>query len=377
MNDESKRRAYDLIYPSLQRSKTKSETSQTQTPRPPPTSAPQRETNDEVAQIAALRKAKEDRNARWRITKSALEPSIFELQRSIRILEREIEKLASIEAAERAAEASKNSWGTWILSPLYKKVEESEEEKARKDIERQERRIQKDWKERRLGDHKSELLKKEDQMKEAKDKVNAENLHSDRSIEAIEARKRSREEQQRLQKEREEQQRLAKIRREQAEQQAKIWKEQQEAAAKLWRQQQEQQEKAAQKARIFFAKTQAEAQAAQAARQEVYERLHQNVRNDQHSRFTSSSTGPSFSSACDHGGWWDKVHQRTPCPKCHDMWNYLLECPGCQTRACPKCQSDMRPRFPRHHGRTNQRATRTPRSPSPDRYNYDPADWYD
>lgn len=239
MNDENKRRAYDLIYPSLQRSKAEPETSQTQAPRPPPTSAPRKEANNEAAQIAALRKAKEDRNAKWRITKNALEPSIFELQRSIRILEQEIKNLASIEAAERATEASKNSWGTWILSPLYKKVEESEEEKARKDIERQERRIQKDWKERRLGHQKSELLKKEDQMKEAKNKVDAENLRNDQSIEAIEARKRSREEQERRLKEREEQERMAGIRRAQAEQQARIRKEQQEAAAKLWRQQEE------------------------------------------------------------------------------------------------------------------------------------------
>jgi hypothetical protein len=361
LNDEDKRRAYDLIYPSIQRSKAKPETTYTQTPRPHAASAPRPEANDEVAQIAALRKAKDERNAKWRITKNALESPIFELQRTIRRLEQDIKNLTSIEAAERAAEASKNSWGTWILSPLYKKIEESEEEKARKDRERQERRIQKDMKERRLGSEKSELFKREDQMKEAKNKVDAENLHNDQSIENLEARKRLREERERRLKEWEEQERLAKIRREQAEQQAKVWK-----------QQQEQREKAAQKAREDSMRAQAEARAA-AARQEE---LRRNLRNDLHSRFASSSTGPSYSSACDHGGWWDKVHQRTPCPRCHDVWPYLLQCPGCQTKACPKCQSDMRPRFPRHHGRTSQRTTRRPKSPSPDRYNYD-ADWFD
>jgi len=371
LNDEGKRRAYDLNYPSIKRSKAKPETAQTQTPRPPPTSAPRPEAYKEIAQIAALRKAKDDRNARWKITKNALEPPIFELQRTIRRLEQEIKNIASIEAAERAAEASKNSWGTWILSPLYKKVEESEEEKSRKDRDRQERRIEKDLKERRLSLQKAELLKKEDQMEEAKKSIDAENLRNDQSIEALEARKRSREEHARRQKEREEQERLAKIRREQAEQQARTWKEQQEAQAKIWRQQQEQREKAAQKAREDFLKAQAEAEAARAARQQPYERLYRNTRHDLPPGFTSNSPRPSYTSACDHGGWWDKVHGRTDCPKCHDVWNYLLQCPGCQTKACPKCQSDMRPRFQRHHGRTNRRGAQRPRSPSPYAYDYD------
>ena len=371
MIDEGKRRTYDLIYPSINRSKTRPETAQTQTPRPPPNLGPRSEAYNENAQIAALRKAKEDRNARWKITKTALEPPIFELQRTIRRLEQEIKNLAGIEAAERAAEARKNSWRTWILSPLYKKVEESEEEKSRKDKESQERRIEKDLKERRLDSQKAELLKKEDQMKEAKESIDAENLRNDQSIEVIEARKRYREEQERRQKEREEQERLANIRRAQAEQQARIWKEQQEAQARIWRQQQEQREKSAQKAREEFLKAQAEDEAARAARQQQYERLYRNTRNDPQPRFTSNSTRQTYTSACDHGGWWDKVHKRTDCPKCHDVWNYLLQCPGCQTKACPRCQSDMRPRSQRHHARTNQRGARRPRSPSPYGYDYD------
>lgn len=47
-----------------------------------------------------------------------------------------------------------------MLSPIYKKAEDSEEEKARKDRERQERRIEKDMKERRLGLKKADLKKR-------------------------------------------------------------------------------------------------------------------------------------------------------------------------------------------------------------------------
>ena len=39
--------------------------------------------------------------------------------------------------------AQENSWVTWLLSPLYKKVEDSEEEKERKDRGRQESLLRK------------------------------------------------------------------------------------------------------------------------------------------------------------------------------------------------------------------------------------------
>lgn len=55
---------------------------------------------------------------------NVLDSSIFELKREVRRLEQEITNLESIVAAEAAEEAQKNSWGTWLLSPIYKKVEE-------------------------------------------------------------------------------------------------------------------------------------------------------------------------------------------------------------------------------------------------------------
>lgn len=92
--------------------------------------------------------------------KNAFESLIFELQRDIHRLEQAIDDLNSIVAAEAAEVANKNSWGTWLLLPIYKKAEDSEEEKARKDRKKQERRIEKDMKERRLALKKGDLEKK-------------------------------------------------------------------------------------------------------------------------------------------------------------------------------------------------------------------------
>ena len=264
------------------------------------------------------------------------------------------------------------------MSPLYKQIEVSGEEKARKDRERQERRIERDLKERRLSSQQAELSKKEDQMIEAKKSIDAQNLRDDQSIGTIEARKRSREARERRDREREEQERLAKLRREQEAQEAKArreqqerWRQQQEAQAKIWREQEEQRMRAAAQKAMDLAKAQAEA-----ARQEETARSQRRRRDNLYFNLGGAgSTRQSYTAACDHGGWWDKVRQRTACPKCHDVWTYLLQCPGCQTKACPKCQSDMRPRFQRHQGRTSHRETRRQRSPSP--YHYDPPDWYD
>ena len=59
------------------------------------------------------------------------------------------------------------------------------EEKARKDRERQERRTKKDIKERRLELEKKGLEKMENQLRKAKEEVNAANLSDDGKTEVI------------------------------------------------------------------------------------------------------------------------------------------------------------------------------------------------
>ncbi|KAK1810769.1 hypothetical protein LTR12_014853 [Friedmanniomyces endolithicus] len=339
LKDEGRRQEYNLIYPSITRSRASPQS--TQTPRPPPVSAPHPEALREAARIAVVRKTKEERGARWSVTRHAFEWSIFELQRSIRRVEQDMKNLASTAAAEAAVKARKNSWGTWFLSPLYKQVDESEDEKARKDRGRQERRIEKDLKERRLGLQQAQLREKESLLKQAKEYVDTADLCSDRTIRAIENRTRDREAGERLEKEKVEEERLARI----------------------WKQQQEQREKQAQEAREVLRKQQAEPRAAEFARQEENRRLQKvfvdemerRQRNNVHSSFDHGTTRQAYASACSHDGWWDKVQGRTACPKCYHVWNYLLQCPSCETKACPKCQSELRPRVPRNTTRTSRR----------------------
>ncbi|RDL31996.1 Uncharacterized protein BP5553_09398 [Venustampulla echinocandica] len=370
LKDESKRRAYDSIYPSITRSCPSPQT--TQTPRPSPASTPQSGALSEAAQIAALQRSKQERGARWWTKKNVLDSSIFELQRYIRRLEQEIKNLDSIVAAEAAEEARKNSWGTWLLSPIYKRAEDSEQEKACKDRERQERRIEKDMKERRLELKKADLKKEESLLQKAKEEVDAADLVDNRKMRVIQDRIWARENRERQERERVERERIARIWKQQQEQREKLERE----AAEALRKQQAKEREAAEALR----KQQAEERAAEQKQREEQARKWQKIIDDETKEcreqyahlnipecfFTAEgSTHQASRSTCRHDGWWPKVQGRTACPECYEAWTYLLQCPRCKMKACPRCQGAIRPRMPRNTARTSRRAPPRARTPSP------------
>ncbi|KAK4888652.1 hypothetical protein LTR27_012496 [Elasticomyces elasticus] len=364
LSDISKRRDYDLIYPSITRSHPGG--SRTQAPRPFPASTPQSEAASEAVQIATLQKSKQERAARWQTKKTALVASMRELQRTIASLEQEIKNLDSISAAEAAVEARKNSWGTWLVSPLFKKVEESEEEKARKCVKRQERKMEKDMKERRIESRKADLRREKALYDTAKAEIDAADCCEDAKIQAAQAKGRARDDRERAAKARSESERLAKIYKQQREQQEERERVERERLVKIW-QQQEKQRMEQQRADQAAADQMAKQYAAQRARQEEDSRRRQNIINDEAKRrrdFDSRYGGPQSNlrstygfaqqshgssrkvgrSTCGHDGWWDKVQGRMQCPECSDVWTYLLECPNCAIKACPKCLSSVKGR---------------------------------
>lgn len=397
LKDESKRRAYDLIYPSLRRERPSPHSAHTSRPSPATTSQPK--TLNEAAQIAALQKLKQERSTRWQVQKSTYDLSIFELKRSIRQLEQEIKNLDDISDAEAALEAQKNSWSTWLLSPIYKKPEDTAEEKERKNRKRQERRIEKDIKERRLVSKQVDMKKAEILLSKAKEEFDAANRSDEEKIRVIQARKQTREIWEKLEKENAERERKAKIWKEQEEQRQK---QEREMAEKLRRQREEErrqtaeklrrrqeEERAAEQAkwdeqrrklREFFENAdkewEEEERAAEQERQEEELRRTEETRRTEGARFLQEMIASEArkkqerKSTCRHDRWWPKIVGRKACPECHDVWTYLLQCPGCEMKACPKCQAAVRPKKPRHGGRTHPRAPPRVRTPSPD-YGYD------
>jgi hypothetical protein len=289
---------------------------------------------------------------------------IFELQRLIQRLEQEITNLDTIFAAEAAAEAQKNSWAAWFLSPIYKRAEDSEEEKERKDRARQERRIEKDMKERRLNSNKGDLKTQESLLKIAQDEVDAATRSDDEKIRVIQARIWARENRERRERENRERERRDKERQERERQER-------ERMAEIWKQQQEQWMKREREATEASRKQAEEKRAAEQKRKKPRKFQEQHA----HPYPPEGSAGQGYTSACRHDGWWPKVQGRAACPRCYESWTYLLECPGCMTKACPRCQAAIRPRVPRNAARTNPTFPQRVRTPSPNLDSH--YDWFD
>ncbi|KAI0191636.1 DnaJ domain-containing protein [Astrocystis sublimbata] len=328
LKDESKRRAYDLLYPSIRRSHTNPQTS-----RAPSTSESQPEIPSEASQISKLVKSKLDRQARWWPQRAMFESAISQLKKDIHDLKQQIRNLESIAAAEKEEEAWDQSWSAWLLSPIYNKAQTSEDEKARIDRERQERRIEKDMKERRLHAKISEFEKQKALLKDRQAEINKAGKVDDQHIKVLQDKILYRQALAREAKERAQREEAAKLRKREQEEREKRQREAAEESARKWKQQQEEWER-----RNRELAEQVRIRQAAAGRRRV------DAFDDDDSR------GFSTVGLCVHDGWWAKVQGRTRCPLCSDVWSYLLECPGCDMRACPKCQAIIRPRYTRRRG---------------------------
>jgi hypothetical protein len=124
---------------------------------------------------------------------------------------------------------TKNSWSTWLLSPVYKKAEDSNEEKARKDRARQERMIEKDMKERRLDANKARLKTTETSMRTTRAEIDAADSRDEAIIQNIRHGIWMKESRQRQEKEKAEKDRKAQQMRQQQEQREKREREAAEA----------------------------------------------------------------------------------------------------------------------------------------------------
>lgn len=302
LKNDVKRRAYDL----------KRKTASPQSTQAPYSSSVQTPHSVYLAdRLRDIQRSRNERAAQSRTRQCYLEPQIFELQRRIRRLEQEIANLDSIVMAEVAFEARKNSWKAWFLSPLYQKVDDTEEEQELKDRGRQERRIEKDMKERRLAAERADLERAEMSLAQIKDEAAAADAKETSLILELQR-----------------QIRVSK----QSEELAKQEKERQ--ATELKQRQEREKQRAEQE------KKRKEREAAASKRRAAAEQR----QSEEHRKWQEGSNTQKGSESCQHGGWWPKIQGRASCPTCGDSWTYLLQCPGCEMNACPKCQAGVRPR---------------------------------
>jgi hypothetical protein len=394
LKDESKRRQYDLSRPKFRSKSTTFTPNNTQgyTSSPKPASSDYHDESQAAAAIAAIQKSKYERASRWWKKRAEFDNEIGELKREGQKLRDAIRHFEEITKAEDAEKAAESSWATWLLSPVYKRPIVTEEEKEHKARDRLQRVHAKSFKERDLKKVEEKLKEKEEVYALFRQEFDNANRKDDAAKARIEDRIRSIRTRELLEKMKIEREERERVRREQFEKE-RVEREKRE---KLWREQREKQEREAAKAEherlkqmVEQAKKKAAGTAARKKQEELLNRAGRRATRsgqevDIETFHSSASIFNAAAGGCLHDGWWAKVEGRRACSRCSITYGYLLECPGCQMKACASCQKDLRPlkrnRAGMNSSKTRRHSTKTPYAEysytNDSYYNYEPTyDW--
>ncbi|KAF5871254.1 putative curved dna-binding protein [Botrytis fragariae] len=347
LKDESKRRIYDIKYPSIKKSGTMPQSSSTPQYKPEPqASASASSKLTDAAQIAALQKAKQERAARWSTKKNAFESVISRLQKDIQSLKQSIELLKKNDAVEDMEEAWRNGWGAWLLSPLVKRAVVSEDEKERKDRSRQERKIEMDLKERRIGVKSVELDKEKDLLQTAQREVELADQVDDGKLRMIEDRIKAKERRQADERARVYRERMAEARKKEQEERDREAAEELRKREEEWKIYHEEMMKCKAERQAALEKSRKEEAEQRAAAQKLREERDRqwkididdrNKWNNHYNHYNLSDHDDDFFAAretlhkpldCRHGGWWPKIEGRDDCPQCYESWTPIYDREG-------------------------------------------------
>lgn len=180
MSDETKRQAYDHIYPVLRGFTTPHSSSTSTSPWPEPLS--------DIDQLAALRQSKSDRALQWMATFEIYFARFISLHKRTQQLEAEIRAFDNIIAAEGLIAAQINSQAAYPWSPVYVQANDAGKDKTRRDAFECERAAQRHLKEQQLRNANVDLQDEMNRISKARLQRNAADAADDKKISAIEAR---------------------------------------------------------------------------------------------------------------------------------------------------------------------------------------------
>jgi hypothetical protein len=175
LSDEGRRREYNCMYPAILKARNHAQKPSTGTTnyQKPATSTPKPNAEpqplSEEAQLAKLQESKRDGAVRWAKKKEDFELSISKLKNKAKKVEREI--------ADLSDPVNELAWAYEGLS-MRQQADGSEDNMARREIKRQERKIEIDMKQRRLALLQDRLKMEEKLFQEAR----GENAAADRAL---------------------------------------------------------------------------------------------------------------------------------------------------------------------------------------------------
>ena len=323
ISDPAKRRAYDLRWSGIRdtlRAQQESDRRQ----------AEAAQTEKKRATEARVTEQKEDkaRQERFRsleLVKSRYDNDIFELSRVVRKLVADLKRLQDQDDEDLRKERERNGWWAYLASPIYGKVNETEEQKQARETERLHRLASKSIKGSELNEKQAKLQRLQDALQNVNGKITAEKK-------TVEDEKKKVEDEARARRLRMEQEARNRAMQEMRERMARAQKEQAERAAKEAREAQaaREEQEAQERARM--------AAAAERCRREVEERA-QAMRGAEEAARKARAT----KSACRHDRFWPKVEGRKLCSNCYTVQRrFAFQCPGCRMVACASCRQTLR-----------------------------------
>ena len=288
--------------------------------------------------------------------------NVFEANRRAKRLTVEIARLQGLDDEDLRKEKERNSWMTYLLSPIYGRIQETEEEKQYREVERLQRVASRSIKEKELAREEGQLQRFKDLLKRTNDKIDAENKRKNDERREAEARQRAAEVKKQAEQRATEAKKQAEFEKLQSElkraEQERRWAEmlrrQQEAdqIAREQREQREREEAAAWEALKKVLETERKAKAAKEEEQRHQESFPKPPRYG-----TGHMDNTVRTPSCNHKKFWQRINGAQACSHCHQhQRRFVFQCPDCKMRACANCRQSLRgenKRPGRGAGRTN------------------------
>ena len=341
MSDPAKRRSYDTIWTGIRdRLRAKKESDRREADA---AEAEKKRATEDKAKKQKEDDAQQERLRRLNVTKSRYDSDIFEVSRVVKKLTADLKRLQDQDDEDSRKERERNSWWAYMTSPIYGKVDETEEQKQARESARLHRLASKSIKGSELRDKEAKLKRLQSALQDVNSQIAVEKQKAEYAASAqVRERKARMEQEARDRAQQEMRERLAKARKENAERAAKEAREAQ--AAREAREAQEREWKATMAAAAERRSREAE------KRRRAIRAAEEAARKAKEAQAEESKPAPSFSgffdstdSACQHRKFWAKVEGRHLCSNCLVVQRrFAYKCPGCKKIACASCRQTLR-----------------------------------
>ncbi len=321
---------------------------------------PEKRTQQEAAEAERKRAAQEaqekadkqkeettrqDRLRHLELHRSRYDGDIFEANRVVRRLVADLKRLQDQDDEEKRKEKERNSWWTYMTSPIYSKPKETEIEKQERENKRLQRLASRSIKENELTQRKAKLQSLQDALQDVSSKIAAvkKRTEDEARVQAAKRQERLRKEQEAKRRREEEEMREARTRwaKMQEDRAAQAAKEAREAAQERVRKATDERCKAEAEERARAARVAEAARKAQDQRHGTFQPETPSYRASRASRASHASA--SNETTCRHDKFWTKIEGSHLCSNCHSTQrHFAFQCPGCRKIACASCRRSLR-----------------------------------